>query len=262
MSSFRSADAYSKFADQVKRTTKSFLDSDATDFLTALDHQAEKLRETIPAGSVFWRAQRAHEIYPLEEDGQYIDDIPGPSGPQRMVPPRDGAFGGRTNPPGIRHLYLATHQTTALSEVKAPMGSLISVAQFEIRRDLTIINVTTDERPKHLSRKVPEEEIDQVVLYRIDEAFSKPVILPADYVPTQIMAGFFRTMGFNGVGYKSSFGYGYNIALFDITDAKWRNCFLFEKNITLEFRERAAPIYSSHQTATSTRTLLEAVREN
>lgn len=243
MSIFSSADAYRNFAD----------------FLTDLGRQAEKLKETIPAGSLLWRAQLGHDWYPLEEDGQYIDGIPGPFGARRMVP--DRAREGRANLEGIPCLYLATHRKTALSEAKPLVGSLISVARFETLRDLTVVNVTFDERPKHLSGKIPEDEIDQVVRYWIDEAFSKPVTLPADYAPTQIMADLFRTKGFNGVGYKSCFGYGYNVALFNIADAKWRNCFLFEKN-TLEFRERAAPIYSSHRITTSIRTLPRSVSED
>ena len=142
------------------------------------------------------------------------------------------------------------------------MGSLISVAQFETLRDLTVVNVTFDERPKHLPGKISEDEIDQGVLYQIGEAFSKPATSPADYTRTQMVAELFRTQGFNGVGYNSSFGYGYNVALFDITDAKWRNCFLFENNITLEFQERAAPIYSSHQNHDIYPYSARSVREN
>ncbi|WP_424666577.1 RES family NAD+ phosphorylase [Candidatus Binatus sp.] len=84
-----------------------------------------------------------------------------------MVPLSDRAREGRVNPKGIPCLYLATHKDTALSEVRPGKGSLISVAQFQTCRDLTIINVTTHRRPKHLYGSIPKNEIDQLILYRI-----------------------------------------------------------------------------------------------
>jgi hypothetical protein len=249
MSVFSSADAYWNFAKRVKRTHRYFPDSEATEFFTALVHETEKLKETIPAGSILWRAQLGHGWERLEEEGQYIDDIPGPFPPQRMVPPLDRAREGRANAKGIPCLYLATHKDTALSEVRPGIGSLISVAQFQTLRDLTVVNVTTDERPKHLFGSIPDAEIDRVVLYRIDEAFSEPVTLSdesADYAPTQIIAELFKTKGFDGVGFKSSLGPGHNVALFDITAAKQRNCFLFEANkITFDFLEAGRPYFVS-----------------
>ena len=245
MSIFPSADAYSNFAARVKRTHRYFPDSDDTDFLTALGLQAEKLKQTLPAGFDLWRAQLGNDWDPLEVDGQCVGNIPAPLGKQRMVPPPDRACEGRVNPKGIPCLYLATRRETALSEVRPWKGSLISVAHFQTIRDLTVVNVTTDDRPKHLVGSIPKDEIDQVVLYRIDAAFAEPVTLSddsADYAPTQIMAELFKTKGFDGVGYKSSLGPGHNVALFDISAAKQRTRYLFEaKTITFEFREAGRP---------------------
>jgi hypothetical protein len=245
MSIFSTADAYRNFAYRVKRTHRYIPDSDGADFLTALGIQAEKLKETLPAGFDLWRAQLGSDWDPLEIDGQCVGDIPAPLEKGRMVPPSNQASEGRVNPKGIPCLYLATHRETALSEVRPWIGSLISVAHFQTVRDLTIANVTTDERPKHLFGNVPKDEIDQVVLYRIDEAFAEPVTLSAnsaDYAPTQIMAELFKTKGFDGVAYKSALGDGHNVALFDIAAAKLRVRYLFEvKAITFQFKEAGMP---------------------
>ncbi|WP_424666568.1 hypothetical protein [Candidatus Binatus sp.] len=64
----------------------------------------------------------------------------------------------------------------------------------------------------------------------------------ADYAPTQIMAELFKTKGFDGVGYRRSLGPGHNVALFDITAAKQRSCFLLEaKKVTYKFLETGRP---------------------
>jgi hypothetical protein len=48
----------------------------------------------------------------------------------------------------------------------------------------------------------------------------------SDYVPTQILAEALRDSGFDGIGYRSAYGDGHNVALFDIGAAEQRNCFL------------------------------------
>ncbi|PIP96613.1 MAG: hypothetical protein COW00_02905 [Bdellovibrio sp. CG12_big_fil_rev_8_21_14_0_65_39_13] len=66
-----------------------------------------------------------------------------------------------------------------------------------------------------------------------------------EYIPTQIIAEFFKNNNFDGVIYKSNFGSnGYNIALFNIEDARLEQCHLFEtKSIKIDFQEIANPYY-------------------
>ena len=58
----------------------------------------------------------------------------------------------------------------------------------------------------------------------------------ADYVPTQIIAEFFKNEGCDGIAYKSAFGKkGYNIVLFDPSDAELTSCTLYKAE-SLKFR--------------------------
>ena len=66
----------------------------------------------------------------------------------------------------------------------------------------------------------------------------------SDYVPTQIIAEFFRNEGFDGVVYKSVLSNGYNIALFDIDVANIVNCFLYEvEKVKFNFNQSAKPYF-------------------
>lgn len=46
------------------------------------------------------------------------------------------------------------------------------------------------------------------------------VTLNSDYVPTQIIAELIKSLGYDGIAYKSSLANGHNIALFDLESAK------------------------------------------
>ena len=48
-----------------------------------------------------------------------------------------------------------------------------------------------------------------------------------DYLPTQVIAEFFRHNGFDGIGYNSGHGPGCNLALFKLSDARVERCFTF-----------------------------------
>lgn len=77
----------------------------------------------------------------------------------------------------------------------------------------------------HLSgeRQATAQDKEEAVWTDIDAAFSRPVTThaeSAEYVPTQILAELFRSLGYEGLIYRSNFGeQGYNIALFDLDAA-------------------------------------------
>jgi len=50
----------------------------------------------------------------------------------------------------------------------------------------------------------------------------------ADYAPTPILAELFRKRGLDGIAYRSSFGQGHNIALFEIGAAEVGPRILYE----------------------------------
>ena len=117
---------------------------------------------------------------------------------------------GRVNPKGIPCLYLATDRDTAIAEVRPWVGSLISVAQFKITRDLRIVDCT-HENPRAGVYKDELSPAIGVVWTHIDWAFSQPVTpddSSTDYVPTQIIAEYFKGKALDGIAYRSGLGNG------------------------------------------------------
>lgn len=171
---------------------------------------------------------------------------------QRMKPLRDRAREGRANPKGIPYLYLSNDKDTALAEVRPWLESLVSLAQFRTLRELTIVDCSTDQRPKRrMSTAEPfvivrPEEWDIAVWYDIGHGFSTPVTVDDDvasYAATQIIAEFFRSEGFDGVAYESALGTGHNLALFDLDAVELLNCGLYKlSKVAFEF-EQAANTY-------------------
>jgi len=194
---------------------------------------AEKRIEDLPAASTLWRAQVGCKM--LDAGFDYIEV---PFDVDRMKPPSywrtvGQSSEGRTDPAGIPFLYTATNEHIAISEVKPSPGHFITVAEVRTNKALRIVNVTTDEEKirniihfKELEG--PERELAD---WRdIDRAFSEPVAMSADradYASTQILAELFRKEGLDGIAYRSAFGTGHNIALFDADAADIVACQLY-----------------------------------
>jgi RES domain. len=205
--------------------------------------QAAERTEVIKQRNPLWRAQLGCSWRPEYYDNQYIDDFPAPFGKSRMLPLPDRAREGRANPKGIPYLYCATHKETAMAEVRPWKDSFISLAQFETLRDLRIVDCAwgNPKRKFVLEGELPRADWNHAVWADIDGAFSVPVSPSddlADYVPTQIIAEFFKVHGWDGLAYRSSLGEGHNIALFELTCARPKVYRLFDvKSVKFEFAE-------------------------
>jgi hypothetical protein len=258
---FPSAEAYQRFAQKAKSSRRFIRDAEDQEFFTALLQQArtDDRRQVLTPDFPLWRAQLGHcwkELYvdeagtvgPAGTENQSIGCVPCPYSPERMKPLRGRARENRANPKGIPFLYLSNYKKTAMSEVRPWLGSLISLARFEPLRDLIIVHCwTDDEPPKYRLSTAPPykhfrpEEQDRAVWHDIDEAFSEPVTRDDDlssYATTQIVAELFRVHDFDGIAYRSAFGKGHNIALFDLDAVKLVERTLYKvDNITCKFKE-------------------------
>ncbi len=139
-------------------------------------------------------------------------------------PPNQKALNGRANPLGISYLYAASDASTAISEVQPYKGEVVTVVRIRINGPSTIMDLRD---PK---RNVSPFELDEdglsslysemPYLVTLGEELSKPII-PAEadleYLPSQYLCEFAKSLGFTGITYKSSLASGYNIALFDDT---------------------------------------------
>jgi hypothetical protein len=247
---FHSYRSYWDFACSVRKW-RYIRSPDDEAFLQAVAWTAEKKVQEVPEGKTLWRAQVGSELFNALHDCVEI-----PMGPNRMKPPPDWwtvgqSSEGRINPKGVPVLYSATAENAessiriAISEVKPDPGAFVTVAELRTNRALRIVNATTDEekiRNVIYSREPTRPERELAVWRDIDRAFSVPVARSddrADYAPTQILAELFRKKGLDGIGYRSSFGAGHNIALFEVDVAEVVTTTLYEvTGIDLRYSRR------------------------
>ena len=225
---FASWRSYANFARRVRQERRYVWEPEVSAFLDTVLATVQERDRTISKGSVLYRAQ--HGIS-YREDEKGVEVLA--YGSDRMKPLVDRAKEGRANPAGIPMLYLSASEQTAISEVRPWIGSELSLAQFKILRDLTVIDLSLghDKTPiqyltvsQLLGEKQPSKQIkEEAVWTDIDNAFSRPVTRSdemTDYVPTQILSELFCQNGYDGLVYRSQFGEsGYNIALFEVRDA-------------------------------------------
>jgi RES domain-containing protein len=230
MAEFASYRSYQNFSESVRTQWRYASEPEQVAFLKVLLATSVRRRELIARGTYLWRAQVGYDWYPTRAPAE--EEQPAPFSAERMKPLRGRAREGRANPKGIPYLYLATHQDTAMAEVRPWVGSYVSVGQFVLKRDVHVIDCMTSDRRLILYSQEPSpEEREREVWQDIDRGFSQPVTSTddtADYAPTQIVAEFFRANGLDGVAYGSSLGEGRNVALFDLDTASLVGCGLFE----------------------------------
>lgn len=221
MKNFPSWDSYWKFAHSVRAERRYLLTKEARTFLNAIRQTAERRAETIPSKAFLWRAQLGGTTIDVPIDGTddwVVEDYP--YGEERMKPRSGRAIEGRANPKGIPFLYLATNRDTAAAEVRPWKGGIVSVGQFRPIRDLKLVNTTLLSK-RHmffLGRKPGPLKREESVWGSVDHAFWEPTTRSDDateYVPTQVIAEVFRDAGYDGIGYRSAYGAGHNIVLFD-----------------------------------------------
>ena len=251
MSAFKSPNSYREFASRTRREARFIRTPEDDDFLREVVRTSRSRIREVPTGKIFYRAQLGHDWRREDEDSGHVVEVP--YCPSRMRPRQGCAKEGRTNPKGISVLYLATHEETAMSEVRPWIGSFVSCAIFKTKRPLRIVDFSVYHNVSHETIYDTEQdpsEREKAVWMNIDQAFSEPTTLTdeaADYVPTQILAELFKAEGYDGIAYKSAFGdNGYNTVLFDPNDAELTFCRLHQaKSIKVEFEECANPYWSA-----------------
>lgn len=242
MAKFESSHDYLRFAQFVKQTARYVLDAGRQHFIDVLLETSLKRRIRLSKGSVLWRAQLGHEcrtegIEGIEYDksnGIEFLEMPHPLLPKRMRPRRNRACEGRVNPKGIPCLYLSTERETAMTEVRPWIGSYVSVAQFVIPKDLSLVDCVSDTKIPNIypidSKGPDKDERENDVWWFVNQAFLEPVTRAddvADYAPTQMLAEAFRHGGFDGIRYGSKLGNGMTVAVFDMTAAELTSCDLY-----------------------------------
>lgn len=248
MADFPTWQAYATFAFAVKRKERYFHAPEVDEFLRLVVESSHNRQRVIPASSIFWRAQLGHGWRVVKQESEEFDDVAAYP-PERMKPLSHSGAEGRVNPKGIPCLYLATDANTAMSEVRPWLGKYVSLGQFKTIRDLRIVDCSVEHSEDftfYFEEPAPPER-ERAVWRDIDRSFSEPVSAndtSADYVPTQVLAEYFKRSGFDGVVYKSLLGGGFSVVLFELSAADLINCSLhFTRGVSFKFDEMASPYF-------------------
>ena len=224
-----------QFSGSVKSKSRYVFDEESQDFLQGMRDTCESRVKVIQPNSELWRAQMGHNTLPFMQGEIEIDDMFVPYSEKRMRPLPYSATEGRANSKGIPCLYVASNKETAMSEIRPWLGSIVSVASFTNTEELRVIDFSKhhDETlPFFLTEPDDSKKIEAVWIH-IDKAFSVPVTnsdQKSDYAPTQILAELIKSLGYDGIAFRSSLNTGLNFALFNLNSVDFRSCNLFEVN--------------------------------
>ena len=181
-----------------------------------LDEIIRQMRTPVKKGTLFFRSRISKDNKICEKMG---------------APPKGVASEGRANSEGVSRLYLADSIDTALCEIRANMHDCVTVAEFESRDNIELIDLT------RLNTISPFRDIDINLLYvnrdylkSLNNEVSKPMRRNdsrLDYLSTQFVVDYIKSKGYDGVKYKSVMhNGGINYAMFDENKFKCKTRFL------------------------------------
>ena len=130
-----------------------------------------------------------------------------------FVPPRTAKVGeGRANPRYVKYLYVAEEPLTAIFEVRPLLYDSINVSKIRVNEPLKIANVAVDLR----FPTGEEQTMEMYLMQKIQGAFSKPTNNSDDYIPTQVISEYLRSLGYDGIRFNSSLHVdGVNLTIFN-----------------------------------------------
>lgn len=130
---------------------------------------------------------------------------------------------GRANPIGIPYLYVASSIETAISEVRGHKGEIVTIAEFELKRNLELADLRD---PKNtISPFELNDDTELELIYKnmpfltlLGNELSKPIIpreANLEYLSSQYLCELLKHIGFHGIIYKSSVSNGNNYVIFN-----------------------------------------------
>lgn len=197
--------SWGNFVEEIKSTNR-FHIKNALDLEKLKELLGERYKKEIIKGKNFYRAR--------------ISNKEGFSAHEMGNPPKDKAKAGRANPMGISYLYLADQLKTTLYEARTSLYDYVTIGKFRLNEDIKVINLrgnTYD--PLYLGDMLEDFLIHQSFIGKLESELSRPRRRSdneLDYIPTQYLCEFIKSMGFDGVEFQSSlYSEGYNLAIFN-----------------------------------------------
>lgn len=199
--------SWERFASEIKSTNRFFIQN-ALD-LEILSDLLANYEKNYKRGKIFYRARVSENV-----EGYKIGDM--------KNPPQKNAKAGRANPQGISYLYIANDVKTTLYEARVALFDYVTVGDFRLKESIKVVNLrgnTYD--PFVLAEKNRLEHflVHLPFIAKLERELSKPRRRSdneLDYLPTQYLSEFIKSMGYDGIEFQSSlYPLGYNLAIFN-----------------------------------------------
>jgi hypothetical protein len=225
MSEYKTTDDYQSFAEEVKSEQRTFLSEESVNFLHWLESTIGKHDLIVAEGDLLYRARTC------ETKGKKIEK-------EGMKPYKNMGAEGRANAKNINMLYLAGEKEIAISETRASKDEHVTLATFVVKKELKLVDFA-GENPSWFwyfrfdQKSDPKTYHEQDSLLNIGNAFSKPLTVDEakiEYIPTQVIADFFKSKDYDGIAFRSQFTIKdkeakyRNYALFDLDSAEAIGC--------------------------------------
>lgn len=159
--------------------------------------------------NIFFRARKCEETSYLKEE--------------MWKPPREKSMHWRANPKGISYLYLASDEETTYYEIRATLLNNLTIWKFSLQKDIILIDLREDSYSDIIQlaewEQLSEFLKNKPFIKKLDLELSKPYSnddKELDYLPTQYISEFIKSLGYAGVIYNSSLSpKGYNLVIFN-----------------------------------------------
>ncbi|WML35332.1 RES family NAD+ phosphorylase [Clostridium sp. OS1-26] len=144
---------------------------------------------------------------------------------------------GRANPAFIKYLYTAENLYTALAEVRPYMNNKVSIAKIRVDEPLNIVDFSFESL---LSFNGVERKLMSLIMLE----FSTPSDSDKkDYIATQYVSEFIKTLKFDGIRFSSSLHEsGRNITIFNYDKCHPVGSELYEVRNIIYHIEKIVPI--------------------
>lgn len=201
--------AYTRFKALFERPNldnKSFEESEIISLIKEiLKESDDRIVTVLPKETVLYRSRIVDTIKMLNNETTITVDeqnIKGFDKYDSKEPPINISKGGRCNPAGSSYLYLSESEYSACAEVRPMNKQILSVARFEITKDLNIVDFTAGGNFEEYNEEKGYSV--KMLLSEIFSSFMMPVYNDDEYALTQYISDFIRKYGYDGICYYSS----------------------------------------------------------
>lgn len=197
--------SWTDFSESIKHTNRFFSSNFNADVFSSFLTMVQK---TYEEGTSFYRARISPNSNGFEKE-------------EMFAPPVGKRTAGRVNPDGMGILYLSTDDKTVLNETRVTAYDYVTIGTFKNKKPIKVANISEISRvsPFLYNDEFERFALNRKVFQEMAYEIAKPIRRndsPLEYLPTQYIAEFVKSEGYDGVEYESTLRKGgINLALFD-----------------------------------------------